>query len=108
MSTLDALTVTVLGMGAVFIGLVFCIVFIQLFNRITGRIRWEGHGHGSAPAPAPEAVTTEEPGAAPAVVGEPVAAEVLAVIATVIEVERRLYPTRPAARLTIRRSAAGA
>lgn len=108
MSTIDALTVTLLGMGAVFTGLVLCIVFIHVIRRVTGRIRWEGHGHASTPPPAPEAVATAEPAAVPAVLGEPIGAEVLAVIAAVIEVERRLYPSRPAARLTIRRPAVGA
>lgn len=107
MSTIDALTVTLLGMGAVFTGLVLCIVFIHVIKRVTGRIRWEGHGHASTPPPAAEAVAAAELAVAPTVAGEPVGAEILAVIATVLEVERRLYPSRPAARLTIRRTATG-
>ncbi|HPA50302.1 MAG TPA: OadG family protein [Thermoanaerobaculia bacterium] len=102
MSQLEALTITALGMAVVFIGLVACIAFIRLFGRLSARIAWgeEGHGHGApAPAPVPEPV----PAAAPA--GEPIPAEVLAVISTVLQVERKLYLNRPGSRVTIRRSA---
>lgn len=108
MSTIDALTVTLLGMSAVFTGLVLCIVFIHLFKRIALRIRWEGHGHTSTPSPSADAAPVAESPVAPAVASEPVGAEILAIIATVLEVERRLYPSRPAARLTIRRPGTGA
>jgi Na+-transporting methylmalonyl-CoA/oxaloacetate decarboxylase gamma subunit len=99
MSQWEAWVVTALGMGVVFIGLVACIGFIRLFSRVSARVRWgeEGHGHGAlAPAPAPAA---EAPPA------EPVPADVLAVIAAVLEVERKLYLNRPGSRVTIRRSA---
>jgi len=85
----------------VFIGLVACIAFIQLFSRVSRNIKWgeEGHGHGaaSAPAPAPAA-----PDLAPS---EPVPADVLAVITAVLQVERKLYLNRPGSRVTIRRTA---
>jgi len=100
MSQWEAWVVTALGMAVVFIGLVACIAFIQLFSRVSSRVRWgeEGHGHAvPAPAPAPAAETV-----APS---EPVPADVLAVIAAVLEVERKLYLNRPGSRVTIRRAA---
>ncbi len=102
MSQWEAWVVTALGMAVVFIGLVACIVFIQLFSRVSARIAWgeEGHGHGApAPAPAPE------PALAAAPAGEPIPSEVLAVISAVLQVERKLYLNRPGSRVTIRRSA---
>ena len=103
MSQWEAWVVTALGMGVVFIGLVACIGFIRLFSRLSARVRWgeEGHGHGAAapvaaPAPAP---ATEAPAA------EPVPADVLAVIAAVLQVERKLYLNRPGSRVTLRRPA---
>ena len=98
MTQWEAWVVTALGMGVVFIGLVACIAFIQLFSRAARHVRWgeEGHGH-AAPAPAPSP-------AVEAVPSEPVPAEVLAVIAAVLEVERKLYLNRPGSRATIRRS----
>jgi Na+-transporting methylmalonyl-CoA/oxaloacetate decarboxylase gamma subunit len=102
MSQLEALTVTLLGMAVVFIGLVACIFFIQLFGRLAGRVRWgeEGHGHGAAPIaePAPAAPAELPP-------SEPVPADVLAVLATVLQVERKLYLNRPGSRVTLRRPA---
>ena len=94
MSQSEAWIVTALGMTVVFIGLLLCAAFIQLFSRISTRVTWgEGvHGeaaHGAAPASAPE------PAAVPS---EPVAADILAVITTAIEVERKLYVSRPDAR----------
>jgi Na+-transporting methylmalonyl-CoA/oxaloacetate decarboxylase gamma subunit len=98
MSRLDAWVITLLGMGVVFIGLVLCIAFIQVFNRIARRVSF-GDGHasqGPASEPAP-ALPPDLPR------GEPVDPDVLAVIAAVLEVERKLYLGRPDARLTIRR-----
>ena len=103
MSQWEAWLITALGMSVVFIGLVACIAFIQLFSRLARHVRWgeEGHGHGAAPAAAPVAEAPE-----PAVVSaEPVPADVLAVIAVVLELERKLYMNRPGARVTIRRPA---
>ncbi|MCL4846341.1 MAG: OadG family protein [Acidobacteria bacterium] len=102
MSLWEASIVTALGMSVVFIGLVACIGFIGLFSRISRYVPWseEGHGHGS---PAPQMAAPAPP---PAVVSpEPVPADVLAVIAAVLEVERTLYMNRPGARVTIRRHA---
>ncbi|MBK6404645.1 MAG: OadG family protein [Holophagales bacterium] len=100
MSQWEAWTVTALGMAVVFIGLVACIAFIQLFSRVSRNIRWgeEGHGHGTAPAPVPAPAA---PDLAPS---EPVPADILAVITAVLQVERKLYLNRPGARVTIRRS----
>lgn len=101
MSQWEAWTVTALGMAVVFIGLVACIAFIQLFSRVSRNIRWgeEGHGHGAAPAPLPA------PAAPDLTPSEPVPADVLAVITAVLQVERKLYLNRPGSRVTIRRSA---
>jgi Na+-transporting methylmalonyl-CoA/oxaloacetate decarboxylase gamma subunit len=101
MSQWEAWTVTALGMSVVFIGLVTCIAFIQLFGRISKYVPWaeEGHGHGAAPAAAPPA-QAPAPETSPQ---EPVPADVLAVIAVVLEVERKLYLNRPGSRVTIRR-----
>jgi sodium pump decarboxylase gamma subunit len=101
MTQWEAWVVTALGMAVVFIGLVACIAFIQLFSRVSSRIRWgeEGHGHAApAPAPAPAPAAAIAP-------SEPVPADVLAVIAAVLEVERKLYLNRPGSRVTIRRAA---
>ncbi len=101
----EAWIVTAIGMTVVYIGLVLCILFIQLFSRISRRITWGEDGHGAHGAPA---LAAPEP--APALppdlpVGEPVPADVLAVIAAVLEVESKLYLSKPGSRLTIRRPA---
>ena len=102
MSQLEALTITALGMAVVFIGLVACIIFIRLIGRLAVRVQWAdgGHGHGAAPAAEPPpAPAAELPPA------EPIPADVLAVLATVLEVERKLYLNRPGSRVTLRRPA---
>jgi sodium pump decarboxylase gamma subunit len=92
MSQSEAWIVTALGMTVVFIGLLLCVAFIQLFSRLSTRVSWGEGPHGeAAPAPAPSLV-------APASPAEPVPADLLAVIATAIEVERKLYLSRPDAR----------
>jgi sodium pump decarboxylase gamma subunit len=91
MSQSEAWIVTALGMTVVFIGLLLCVAFIQLFSRISTRVTWGEGVHGEAtrtPAPAPAA----------APLSEPVPTDILAVIATAIEVERKLYLSRPDAR----------
>ena len=102
MSQWEAWVVTALGMAVVFIGLVACIVFIQLFSRLSARIAWgeDGHGHG-APAPAGTAPVPQ----ADLPPAEPIPAEVLAVLSAVLQVERKLDLNRPGSRVTIRRSA---
>ena len=76
MSQSEAWIVTALGMTVVFIGLLLCVGFIQLFSRIAKRVTWGegGHGEASAAAPSPAA---PEPAAMPS---EPVPADILAVI----------------------------
>jgi sodium pump decarboxylase gamma subunit len=97
MSQSEAWIVTALGMTVVFIGLLLCVAFIQLFSRISKRITWGEGGHGAAaPAAAPAPAATAS---------EPVPADILAVIATAVEVERKLYVSRPDARLAPRRPA---
>jgi Na+-transporting methylmalonyl-CoA/oxaloacetate decarboxylase gamma subunit len=98
MSQFEALTITALGISVVFTGLLLCIAFIEVFSRIAKGSTWGEHGHQAAPAAVPD---VEPPQLSPA---EPVDGEVLAVIATVIEVERKLYLSR-SGRLTIRRPA---
>jgi Na+-transporting methylmalonyl-CoA/oxaloacetate decarboxylase gamma subunit len=101
MTQWEAWVITALGMTVVFIGLVACIAFIQLFSRISRRVPWGEEGHGQAAAPAP-AVDSVPPAPPPS---EPVPSDVLAVIAVVLEVERKLYLNRPGSRVTIRRHA---
>ena len=59
MSQSEGWIITALGMTVVFVGLLLCVAFIQLFSRISKRVTWGegGHGdatHGAAPAAAPE------------------------------------------------------
>ena len=94
MSQSEAWIVTALGMAVVFVGLLLCVAFIQLFSRISKRVTWGEGGHGEAALAAPPA-SAPPPAAMPS---EPVPADILAVIATVVEVERKLYVSRPDAR----------
>ena len=105
MSQAEAWIVTALGMAVVFFGLVLCIAFIQLFNRIARKVTWgEGHGH-EASAQAPPAQAGQAAARVETPPSEPVPPDVLAVISTVLEVERTLYLGHPGSRLTIRRNA---
>jgi Na+-transporting methylmalonyl-CoA/oxaloacetate decarboxylase gamma subunit len=102
MSQSEAWIVTALGMTVVFVGLLLCVAFIQLFSRIAARVNWGEGGHGeAAQGPAPAAADLAAAGPPP----EPIPADILAVIATAIEVERKLYVSRPDARLASRRPA---
>ena len=102
MSQTEAWVITALGMAVVFIGLVACIAFIRLFGRLAQHVGpGERHGHGGAAASA--AAATASPAAPPA--SDPIPADVLAIIAVVLELERKLYMNRPGARVTIRRHA---
>jgi sodium pump decarboxylase gamma subunit len=92
MSQSEAWVITALGMTVVFIGLLLCVAFIQLFSRLSARITW---GEGPHAGPAADAAPAPATAAPPA---EPVPADILAVIATAIEVERKLYVSRPDAR----------
>ena len=104
MSQWEAWTITALGMAVVYIGLVACIGFIQLFGRIAQNVTWgaEGQGHGAAAGEVPAPATSAS--VATPLTSEPVPADVLAVIAVVLELERKLYMNKPGARVTIRRS----
>jgi sodium pump decarboxylase gamma subunit len=98
MSQTEAWIVTALGMTVVFVGLLLCVAFIQLFSRVSTRISWGEGAHGeAAQAGAPAAAPPPPP-------SEPVPADILAVIATAIEVERKLYVSRPDARRPARQS----
>ena len=105
MPTSEALIVTALGMTVVFIGLLLCIAFIVMFGRVAKHVTWGegGHGHG-APAPAPAAPAAHAEAIVTSTPSEPIPADIQAVIAAALEVERRLYLFRSGARLTIRRS----
>jgi Na+-transporting methylmalonyl-CoA/oxaloacetate decarboxylase gamma subunit len=92
MSQSEAWIVTALGMTVVYVGLLLCVAFIQLFSRISTRVTWGEGAHGEAARVAAPASP------APAPPSEPVPADILAVIATAIEVERKLYLSRPDAR----------
>ena len=107
MPTSEALIVTALGMTVVFIGLLLCIAFIVMFGRVAKHVTWgeggHGHGHG-APAPAPASPAAHAEAIVSSTPSEPIPADIQAVIAAALEVERRLYLFRSGARLTIRRS----
>ena len=102
MSQSEAWIVTALGMTVVFIGLLLCVAFIQLFSRIAKRVTWGEGAHGEAAHAAPPAAAPPSAAATPS---EPVPADILAVIAAVVEVERKLYLSRPDARQAPRRPA---
>lgn len=95
----EALTITALGLGIVFTGLVLCVLFIMLLERVARRIAWDGPPvHGApVPAPMPEKAGGQEGPSAP------VRPDVLAVIVAVLEVERALYVGRYRSRLTLTR-----
>ena len=101
MSQSEAWIVTALGMTVVYIGLLLCVAFIQLFSRVSARISWAEGVHGEA-ARAASPAAAPPPAAMPA---DPVPADILAVIAAVVEVERKLYLSRPDARQAARRPA---
>jgi hypothetical protein len=92
MSHAEAWIVVGLGLGAVWGGLLLCYASIQLLGRFAARLSW-GEGEPSLPARRPAATP-----ASSAAFGEAVPADILAVIATAIEVERKLYVSRPDAR----------
>lgn len=98
MSSIEALTITALGLGVVFTGLVLCVVFILLLERVARRIAWDGLAvHGTvAPHRVPERLAEPTP-------PQPIPPEVRAVIVAVLEVERALYVGRYRSRLTLTR-----
>ncbi len=97
----EAWLITLLGIVVVFIGLILCIAFINFFNRLSRNITWDGAHSTTETAPVAAAPVDVERAATPAHVAEPIPPDVLAVIATTLEIERRLYQGRPGQRLTI-------
>ena len=92
----EALTVTALGMGVVFTGLVLTSLLIVAFSVVPRAFGLRAHGlppHRAEAAP-PEVVA-----------GDPVPPDVVTVIATVLEVERRLSRLGPRGRVSIARGA---
>jgi len=104
-STIEALTVTALGMSVVFFGLLLCVAFIHLSHRAARRFPWADQTPVGEPIASPAPTPVPAPTAPPA---EPPSPAILAVIATVLEMEQRLYQGRPTSRLTIRRPRTGA
>lgn len=91
MDITDALTVTALGMAVVFFGLFLTAMLITSFALIPRLIR------RSQRTPIETTRTTSSPST------PEVAPDVLAVITTVLEIERRLFYADPGGRLTIAR-----
>lgn len=92
MSLLEALVITALGMAVVFIGLILTALLITSFGAVARlQERRTSHPLTLAPPSAPTAST-------------PVDEATLAVIWTVLEVERRLNRAESAGRLTIVRA----
>ena len=107
MSLLEAVFISIVCFSCVFLGLILCMLFIHGFNKVANKIKWEGgQGHGHhAPTTTPSKAQTGD-GAA-LVAGpkfEPPTPEVLAVIASAIEIDYRLYQGSGHQRLTIRRA----
>lgn len=104
MTQLEAWIVTALGMGVVFVGLVLCIIAINVFNRAAKHVTWGEEGHTPAPAATPQPPAADAaPVPVPAAVTPAPSPEVLAAIATALEIERRLYRGRLGQRLTLNR-----
>lgn len=91
MELTDALTITFLGLAVVFSGLLLTAALISSFSLIPRLLSLKARSSGV------EGTTTES------ITGPPVSGEVLAVISTVLEIERRLYHADPGGRLTINR-----
>ena len=85
----DALTITVLGLGVVFCGLLLTAALIYSFSIIPRLLNLRSTG-------------IEKTTAAPTQ-GPPISGEVLSIITAVLEIERRLYHADPGGRLTINR-----
>ena len=92
MEMTDALTITALGMGVVFSGLLLTALLIQSFSLVPQMIQKLRGTQGESNNPQ---ITTEAQVMIPP--------EILAVITAVLEVERRLYYSDPGGRLTIAR-----
>jgi Na+-transporting methylmalonyl-CoA/oxaloacetate decarboxylase gamma subunit len=90
---LDALIVTGLGMGVVFIGLALTSLMIWSFSAVPGLFQNRRRQ-----------AETRAPAAAAAAAETPVDPRVLAVILTVLEIELRLYMPQHGGRLTMTRT----
>jgi hypothetical protein len=101
MSQSDAWNVMLLGMVIAFAGLACTMVLARVYGRIARHLH-AADAVRAASAPPAEVAPGARPDLPPS---EPVPDDVLAVIAAVIEVEQKLYLSRPGARLTIRRTA---
>lgn len=78
----DALSITLLGMGVVFSGLILTATMIWSFSALPQLLSRAAAQTQPLPSDSPEE-------------GAPVPPEILAVITTVLEVEKRLYGSRP-------------
>ncbi len=85
----DALTITFLGLAVVFFGLLLTAALIYSFAVIPRLLNLRSTGIEGTPAPPTQ--------------GPPVSGEILSIITTVLEIERRLYHADPGGRLTINR-----
>lgn len=102
MSASEAWLITALGIGTVFFGLVLCILFINLFGKLSGRISWTGaHTPSTPPNPVVPVEAIEQFRDTDSDLVTP---EVQVVIATVLEIEQRLYRGCNEQRLTFRRN----
>jgi Na+-transporting methylmalonyl-CoA/oxaloacetate decarboxylase gamma subunit len=78
MTIADALTVTALGMAVVFSGLLLTALLIVVFGRVAQLLDAPSRSEAQASSPSP------------ATTGPELAPEILTVITTVLEIERRL------------------
>lgn len=92
MSLFDALVITALGMGAVFVGLILTALLITSFSLVTRFEQWRANQARLIATVVPSVKTTRVDDAT------------LAVIWTVLEVERRLNGAASVPRLTILRT----
>lgn len=91
MALSDALTITFLGLAVVFCGLLLTAALISSFSVIPRLVNRRPGASSTGEAPSSTAQ------------GPPITGEILSVIATVLEIERRLYHADPGGRLTITR-----
>lgn len=102
MAQTDAWHVALFGFAIVCAGLAGTMLLARLYGRIARHLKDTA---AVAPAATPSAVEPGAVGRPDLPPSEPVPDDVLAVIATVIEIEQKLYTSRSGARLTIRRAA---
>ena len=98
MSLSDALTVTGLGIGVVFLGLILTNGMIFCFSLVSRLGQWfKGRKEKAPVSAAPAAAAEEKTGTAP-----PVNPDIVAVLTTVLEIEFRLRASLHAGKLTIK------